>query len=109
MHSLNKQKWAAVQRSIDCKKRSIRRLDVLSADWLELAKRKMILIRGAEYSRSGQTIITTRVDNIFDNPNTTPEKVAAFVSQLADPVRIDVCRRVCQAIRIAPNSKRFAI
>ena len=63
------------------------------------------LIRGDEYSRSGQTIITTRVDNIFDNPNTAPEKVAAFVSQLADPARIDVCRRVCQGYQARSELK----
>ena len=63
------------------------------------------LIRGDEYSRSGHTIHTTRMDNIFDNPNTTPEKVAAFVSQLADPVRIDVCRRVCQGYQARSELK----
>ena len=57
------------------------------------------LIGGEEYSRSAYTILTTRVDNIFDNPNTTPEKVAAFLSQLADPHRIDVCRRTFQGYR----------
>ena len=63
------------------------------------------LVRGDEYSRSGQTILTTRVDSIFDNPNTTPEKVAAFVSQLADPARIDVCRRVCQGFQARSELK----
>jgi hypothetical protein len=57
------------------------------------------LIGGEEYSRSAYTILTTRVDNIFDNPNTTPEKVATFLSQLADPHRIDVCRRTFQGYR----------
>ena len=63
------------------------------------------LIRSDEYSRIGQMIFTTRVDNIFDNPNTTPEKVAAFVSQLADPVRIDVCRRMFQGYRARSELK----
>ena len=43
------------------------------------------LIGGEEYSRSAYTILTTRVDNIFDNPDTAPEKVATFLTQLADP------------------------
>ena len=63
------------------------------------------LIRADEYSRSGQAILTTRVDNIFDNPNTTPEKVAAFVSQLADPALIDVCRRMSQGYRCRSELK----
>ena len=63
------------------------------------------LIRGDEYSRFGQAIFTTRVDNIFDNPNTTPEKVAAFVSQLANPALIDVCRRMSQGYRCRSELK----
>ena len=63
------------------------------------------LIRGDEYSRSGQAILTTRVDDIFDNPNTAPEKVAAFVSQLANPALIDVCRRMSQGYRYRSELK----
>ena len=63
------------------------------------------LIGGEEYSRSAYTIITTRVDNIFDNPNATPEKVATFLSQLADPHRIDVCRRAFQGYRTRSQLK----
>ena len=63
------------------------------------------LIRGDGYSRIGQAILTTHVDNIFDNPNTTPEKVAAFVSQLADSALIDVCRRMSQGYRCRSELK----
>ena len=63
------------------------------------------LIRGDEYSRGGQAIFTTHVDNIFDNPNTTPEKVAAFVSHLANSVLIDVCRRMSQGYRCRSELK----
>ena len=63
------------------------------------------LIRGDGYSRIGQAILTTRVDNIFDNPHTTPEKVAAFLSRLANPALIDVCRRMSQGYRYRSELK----
>ena len=67
------------------------------------------LIRGDEYSRSGYTIHTTRMDNIFDNPNTTPEKWRRLSANLPTQCEL-MCVGVCvKAIRLALNSTQSAI